>query len=93
MNSKFIMLEKTNANQPASMRPAGENKGTCKSVSLLDASTFKVTLWSDKVFEGKVSVRSDCVFSVPGVWRDGKPASLHGTNLLLNKNLTCCVQS
>jgi hypothetical protein len=48
------MLEKTNANLPTHMRPAGENKGTCKSVSLLDACTFKVTLWSDKIFEGKV---------------------------------------
>jgi hypothetical protein len=36
------------------MRPQGENKGTCKSVQVVDSSTFKVTLWSDDVFLGKV---------------------------------------
>jgi hypothetical protein len=56
-NSKFVLLEpysKSNPNLPPHMRPQGENKGTCKSVQVVDSSTFKVTLWSDDVFLGKV---------------------------------------
>ena len=60
LNSKYVLLEpfsKSNPNLPSHMRPVGENKGTCKSVVLLeDNVTFKVTLWSDKVFEGKVAL-------------------------------------
>lgn len=56
-NSKFIQLEpysKSNPSIPAHMRPVGENKGTCKSVELLDQANFRITLWSGKVFEAKV---------------------------------------
>lgn len=56
-NSKFVLLEpysKSNPSIPADMRPVGENKGTCKSVEAVDASNFKITLWSGKTFEAKV---------------------------------------
>lgn len=57
-NSKFILLEAPTSavpNLPAHQRPLGEAKGACRSAALVDASTFRLTLWSDRTFEAKVS--------------------------------------